>query len=83
MIRVKICGVTTLEDARHALDCGADSLGLNFVPGTPRCLDEEAAAAIAAALPAGGERVGVFVNETLERVEAIARQAGLLCQRPR
>jgi phosphoribosylanthranilate isomerase len=77
MIRVKICGVTTLEDARHALDCGADALGFNFVPGTPRCLDEAAAAVITSALSAGVERVGVFVNETPGRVEAIARRAGL------
>jgi len=77
MIRVKICGVTTIEDARHALDCGADALGLNFVPGTPRCLDEKAAAEIAAPLPPFGSRVGIFVNEAAERVDAIARRVGL------
>jgi len=77
MIRVKICGVTTIEDALHALDCGADALGLNFVPGTPRCLDEKAAAGIVAVLPSFGVRVGVFVNESAERVESIARRVGL------
>ena len=77
MIRVKICGVTTVEDARFALDRGADALGLNFVPGTPRCLEVEDAAAISAALSPFGARVGVFVDETAERVAAVARRAGL------
>ncbi len=77
MIRTKICGLTTLEDARHALDCGADALGLNFVPGTPRCLGEEAAAELAAGLPPFGTRVGVFVDESPDRVESIARRVGL------
>lgn len=77
MIRVKICGVTTPEDARFALECGADALGLNFVSGTPRFLRAEAAAKLAAALPPFGVRVGVFVNEDPRRIEQIARQAGL------
>ena len=77
MIRVKICGITTLEDSRHALESGADALGLNFVPGTPRCLDMEAAALLASSLPPFGVRVGVFVNESAERVASIARRVGL------
>ena len=77
MIRVKICGVTTVEDAEFALESGADALGLNFVPGTPRCLEVEQARKIAEALPPFGTRVGVFVNETPERVMEIARRVGL------
>ena len=77
MIRVKICGVTTVEDAEFALAAGADALGLNFVPGTPRCLDLEQAREIAEALPPFGTRVGVFVNETSRRVLEIARRVGL------
>ncbi len=77
MIRVKICGVTTVEDARFALESGADALGLNFVPGTPRCLEAERAREIARALPPFGTRVGVFVNETPARVEEVARLVGL------
>lgn len=77
MIRVKICGVTTIEDALHALNCGADALGLNFVPGTPRCLDEKTAAEFSAVLPPFGLRIGVFVNESVGRVESIARRVGL------
>ncbi len=77
MIRVKICGVTTVEDAEFALESGADALGLNFVPGTPRCLEVEQAREIAEALPPFGTRVGVFVNEPPERVMEIARCVGL------
>ncbi len=77
MIRVKICGVTTAEDARYALENGADALGLNFVPGTPRCLDAGTAAALSAALPPFGARVGIFVDESPERVETIFREVGL------
>lgn len=77
MIRVKICGVTTLEDAVWSLEQGADALGLNFVPGTPRCLDPAAAREISAALPPLGTRVGIFVDEAPERVESIAREVGL------
>ena len=77
MIRVKICGVTTVEDAEFALGAGADALGLNFVPGTPRCLEVGQAREMAEALSPFGTRVGVFVNEPPERVMEIAHQVGL------
>ena len=77
MIQVKICGVTTPEDAVFALAQGADALGLNFVPGTPRCLEVEAASGIVAGLPPFGARVGIFVDEPAKSVEAIARKVGL------
>lgn len=77
MIRVKICGVTTIDDARYALEKGADALGFNFVPGTPRCLQVSDALTMAAALPPFGVRVGVFVDESPEEVEAVFREVGL------
>ncbi|MCY3823532.1 MAG: phosphoribosylanthranilate isomerase [Nitrospinae bacterium] len=77
MIRVKICGVTTVQDAEFALEAGADALGLNFVPGTPRCLEVEQGREIAEALPPFGTRVGVFVNESPERVLEIAHRVDL------
>lgn len=77
MIRVKICGVTTVEDAEFALEAGADALGLNFVPGTPRCLEVEQAREISEALAPFGTRVGIFVNERPEHVMEIARRVGL------
>ena len=75
--RVKICGLTRLEDARAAVEAGADYLGFIFAP-SPRRIEAAAAARIIGALPAGrAERVGVFVNETAERINAIAAEAGL------
>ena len=77
MIRVKICGVTSAVDALFALEQGADALGFNFVPGTPRCLEAQTAREIALRLPPFGIRVGIFVNEDAEKVEVISRDAGL------
>lgn len=75
--RVKICGLTRLEDAMAALEAGADYLGFVFAP-SPRRISPEAASAIIRALPAGAaERVGVFVNETAEGINAIAAEVGL------
>lgn len=74
---VKICGVTRLEDAVAAAKAGADSIGLNFYPKSPRHIDPARAAEIVRTLPEGVEAVGVFVNDPPERVNAIAEQAGL------
>lgn len=60
---IKICGVTNLDDARAACDAGATAIGLNFFPRSPRYIDPETAAPIAAAIPRGVLKVGVFVNE--------------------
>jgi phosphoribosylanthranilate isomerase len=74
---LKICGITREQDARLAADCGADAVGFVFWPGSRRYISAARAADIAAVLPAGIEKVGVFVNEPLEHVEAIVREAGL------
>ncbi|MEO5935953.1 MAG: phosphoribosylanthranilate isomerase [Terriglobales bacterium] len=62
MTQVKICGITNAQDALTALDAGADMLGLNFYPHSPRFLDEDIAVAVAAAVPSGARLIGVFVN---------------------
>jgi phosphoribosylanthranilate isomerase len=75
--RVKICGTTSLEDARLAADHGAWALGLIFYDGSPRRCRQEEATRIAGALRRRLELCGVFVNERLDRVTAIADRVGL------
>jgi phosphoribosylanthranilate isomerase len=77
MVRIKICGVTTPEDARLAADAGADAVGLNFYPKSPRVVTPAQAAALIRALPAFTAPVGVFVGMPLRQVCAIAYQLGL------
>jgi len=75
-VKVKICGVRTLADARAAAEAGADYLGLNFHPRSPRWVEPERARAIVEALP-GLTFVGVFVDRERESVDAVARAVGL------
>lgn len=75
-VRVKICGVRRLADAQAAVAAGADFLGLNFHPPSPRYVEPEAAAELAAALP-GVALVGVFVDRPRADVERIAARVGL------
>ncbi len=77
MTRVKICGITSGEDAAAAVEAGADALGFVFVPGTPRCLHPELAERIVGALPPFVTPVGVFVDQPLEEVLGIAARCGL------
>jgi len=77
MVRIKICGVTTADDARLAADSGADAVGLNFYPKSPRFVTPTQAAAIVRALPAFTAPVGVFVGMPLRQVCAVAYQLGL------
>jgi phosphoribosylanthranilate isomerase len=76
MVWVKICGTTNLEDAQAAVDAGADALGFVFAQ-SPRRVEPAVAGQIAQSLPERVEKVGVFVNETAERIGEIAREAGL------
>ncbi len=66
--RVKICGVTKAEDALACLEMGADALGFNFYPKSPRHLDLETARDLCAKLPPFGLRVGVFVDSEFEEI---------------
>lgn len=80
MTRVKICGITSLPDARVAVEAGADLIGFIFVPGSPRCVEPEQAARIVDALRGRGAAprfVGVFVSEPLKRVRAVMESARL------
>jgi phosphoribosylanthranilate isomerase len=77
MTRVKVCGITNLEDARMAVQAGADALGFIFVEGTPRYVAPERAAAIVAGLPPFVTAVGVFWDHPTGHVKAVAEQCGL------
>jgi phosphoribosylanthranilate isomerase len=76
-MRVKICGITDLDDARLCVAAGADALGFIFVEGTPRYVTPDAAARIVAALPPFVTPVGVFWNHAPGHVKAVAEQCGL------
>jgi len=68
IVKVKICGITNYDDAFAAMDMGADLLGFNFYPKSPRYLPPEAAAAIIRKLPAFVDTAGVFVNASLDEI---------------
>jgi phosphoribosylanthranilate isomerase len=79
-MKVKICGITTLDDALAALDAGADLLGFNFYPKSPRVIGPEACAAITAELRrrnCAASLVGVFVNASQNQVAETLRTCGL------
>ena len=77
MIRIKICGITNLEDARLAVGLGADALGFIFYPKSPRKVAPEAAREIIAQLPPLVLSVGVFVDEDAATVRDLAARVGL------
>jgi len=77
MTWVKICGMTNLEDALVAVDAGADAVGFVFYEKSPRCVSVETAREIVQKLPSGIDKVGVFVNESPDRVSTMADVAGL------
>jgi len=77
MIKIKICGLTHIDDALQACACGADALGLVFYEKSPRCVTREQARAIVAALPPFVTTVGLFVNEDPETVREIVDFCGL------
>ncbi|MEP6946576.1 MAG: phosphoribosylanthranilate isomerase [Acidobacteriota bacterium] len=76
-MKVKICGITNLEDAAFAALCGADDLGFNFYKKSARYITPEQAKLIISSIDADVLKVGVFVNETAANVCEIASLAGL------
>jgi len=76
-IRIKICGITHPEDAVMAVEAGADLIGLNFVPESPRELTVSVAGEIADAVAGRVERVGVFRNAEPDEIERVLRRVDL------
>lgn len=77
MIRVKICGLTRLEDVEDAVLAGADAIGFQFVDASPRRISVEQAVQLRKAIPPFVSVVGVFVNADRETIKLIAEVVGL------
>jgi phosphoribosylanthranilate isomerase len=77
MTLVKICGITNLDDAQHAIECDSDQLGFNFYEKSSRYISSSGARNIVGKLPAGCLSIGVFVNKKLEEVLEIVNFVGL------
>lgn len=74
---VKICGVTRPEDARVAVRAGADAIGVNFSPASPRCASFEQAAAVVASVPADFMVYGVFVRAGRKAISETVARTGI------
>jgi phosphoribosylanthranilate isomerase len=77
MVRVKICGLTKLEDIKLSAELGAHAIGLNFFDGSPRCLTPFAASELIRRLPPFVAPIGVFVNWAQSPVIALCKALGL------
>lgn len=75
--RAKICGITRIQDVYAAVDSGVDAIGLVFYPPSPRHVDIEQAKALAAAIPAYVQIVGLFVNATAEDILEVLQEVPL------
>jgi len=77
MTRVKICGITNVEDARVACEAGVDAIGLNFYQRSPRALSVQKPVELRASIPSGVQVFGVFVNAEADEVMEIFRAVRL------
>lgn len=77
MVRIKICGITRVEDALAAAEAGADAIGLVFYAPSPRAVDAQQAAAIVRALPPFVTTVGLFVNASEDEVRGVLARVPL------
>jgi phosphoribosylanthranilate isomerase len=76
-VKIKICGITNLQDAEAAVEAGADALGFVFYAKSPRCIEPEVAKRIIAQLPPFVLPVGVFVNHDRDTIREVFDECGL------
>jgi phosphoribosylanthranilate isomerase len=76
-LRIKICGVTNVKDARACAELGADMIGFNFYPGSPRYIEPEIARQIVETIPRSAHAVGVFVDASAADIRSTAKRAGI------
>jgi len=78
-VKIKLCGITSVADAQLCVAAGADAIGLNFHPRSPRVVPVEVARAIAASVKGRALLVGVFVDASFETITHVSREVGLEC----
>jgi phosphoribosylanthranilate isomerase len=78
-VQIKICGVTNVKDAAVCAELGANMIGFNFYPQSPRYIEPKLARRIIEAIPPGVCAVGVFVDASAEEIRDIADAAGIRC----
>lgn len=74
---LKVCGICSVEDGLAAAECGAQAIGLNFVPPSPRCLSVELGARIATALRGSVEVIGVVADLGIQQMLSLKEKVGL------
>src|SRR5258708_7692977 len=72
-MKIKICGITNIDDAEAAIKCGASYIGIVFIEGTPRCIDLAKAQAISEAVAKRAQVVGVFQDQVVKSIEKTAK----------
>jgi len=77
MVKVKICGITNLEDARVSVAAGCDALGFLFYKKSPRYISVQKAKEIIKDIPKNIIKIGVFVNATEKNIKEVAKECGL------
>jgi len=75
-MRSKICGITSYEDAMHAINAGADALGFVFYEKSPRYISIENAKSLISKLPPFIEKVALFVNEDAQTIDSTCKEVG-------
>jgi phosphoribosylanthranilate isomerase len=78
-VQIKICGITNARDAKACVELGAEMIGLNFYPQSPRYIEPKVARQIVDALPTHIDAVGVFVNGNADEIRKTANTAGVRC----